>query len=164
MRGNLRGQAIDNVTGQHDGFLNFKKLLGFNGGQWIFLSFNRAVLQGQIHFSKSNRCRVGAACFRCGAVCGYVWHANLDALHASAIGKCFLSGGVARTVVGVGGHLNACLGAEFTHHFGKHWALRVSNEVVAIAEDEGVVSNAKTRISARCKRGAADDHVDRTQS
>ena len=35
--------------------------------------------------------------------------------------------------------------------------------MVAIAEDEGVVSNAKTRISARCKRGAADDHVDRAQ-
>ena len=160
----MRGQAIDNVTGQHDGFLNFKKLLGFNGGQWIFLSFNRAVLQGQIHFSKSNRCRVGAACFRCGAVGWNVRHANLDALHAGAVGESFLRGCVACAVVGVGRYLNASFGTELIHHLCKHGALRVSNEVVAIAEDEGVVSNAKTRISARCKRGAADDHVDRTQS
>ena len=159
----LRGQAVNDVAGEHDGFLHFKKLLGLDRGQGVLLGFHGAVLQGQIHLGKSNGCGVGAAGLRCGAVGGHIGHADLDALHAGAVGEGSLGGGVASTVVGVGRDLNAGAGTEFANHFLEHRALGVSEQVVAITEDEGVVGDAKTGVGARRKRGAADDHVHRAQ-
>jgi hypothetical protein len=55
------------------------------------------------------------------------------------------------------------LGAEFVDHFLENGALGVGDQVVAIAEDEGVVGDAKAWVGAGRKRGAADDHVHRAQ-
>ena len=107
MRGNLRGEAVHNVPGQHDGLLHFKELLGFDGGQRVFLRLYRAVLKGKINLGKGDGGWVGTTGFGRGSIGRHIRHANLDALHAFAIGKGFLRGGVPRAVVGVGRDLNA---------------------------------------------------------
>ena len=70
---------------------------------------------------------------------------------------------MACAIVGVSRDLNASFGAELVHHFLEHRALGIGQQMLAVAENKGVVGDAKTRVAARCKRGAADDHVYRTE-
>jgi hypothetical protein len=90
-------------------------------------------------------------------------HADLQALHAGAVGERRLAGGLARAVVGVGKNLDAGLLAEAVDHFLEDFALAVGQQVVAVAEDERVVGDAQARVAARGERRAADDHVHRAE-
>ena len=156
-------QAVNNVTGQHDGFLHFKKLFGFNGGERVFLCIHRAILQSQVHLGKSDGRGVGTACLPGGCVSGCIGYADFQTLDVSALAEGFLGAGVASAVVGVGRDLDTAFVAKFVHHFLKQAAFGIGQQVVAIAEDEGVVSNAKTRVAACGKRGAANHDIHRPQ-
>ena len=70
---------------------------------------------------------------------------------------------MACAIVGVSRDLNAGFDAELVNHFLEHRALGIGQQVVAVAENKGVVGDAKTRVAACCKRGAADDHVHRAE-
>ena len=151
------------MAGQHDGFLHFKKLFGFYGGEGVFLGIHRAVLQGQIHLGKSDGRGVGAAGLPSGGIGRCIGHANLQAFDVRTLAKGFLSSGVSCAVVGVSRDLDTAFVAKLIHHLLEQGAFGISQQVVTIAKDKGVVGDAKARVATRSKRGAADDDIHRTQ-
>ena len=117
MRADHGDQAFNHMRGQHDGFLHLKKLLGFDGGEWVFLGVHGAVLQRQIDLGKGDGRGVGTAGLPGGDVGRCIRHTDFQTLDVGTGVEDFLSGGLTRTVVGVSGDLDAGFAAELLGHF-----------------------------------------------
>ena len=101
VRRDLRRQAVDDVRGHHDRLLHFVEFLGLDRRQRIFLRVDGAVLQREVDLGERDRRRIGAAGLRRRHVGRHVRHADLQALHAGAIGERLLRRRLPRAVVRV---------------------------------------------------------------
>ena len=151
------------MAGQDDVLLHFIELLGFDGGQRVFLCVHGAVLQCQVDLGKGDWGGVGAAGARQRGVGRRVRHAHLDALHLVAVLERLVAGGVPRAVVGQRRHGVA---RRLFIAFGQlleDSALAVFDDVIGVAEGERVVADRQAWERVGRERGAGEDDVHRAQ-
>ena len=98
------------MFGQHQVFLDLKKLAALDGWQRVFLAVHRALAQGQIKLAESNRCGASAPALSHGEEGVHSWHAQLESSHVSRCAHQFLAGGqVALAVVSDVEHAHTAL-------------------------------------------------------
>jgi hypothetical protein len=143
----LGREAIDDVRGHHDRLLHFVELLRSIVVSGFSCASTVPFCSARIHLGEGDRRRIRAARLRRCHVGRDVRHADLEALHAGAVGERLLRGGLPGAIVRVREDLDAGLLAELLDHLAEDRALRVRNQVIGVAEDERIVGDAEARVS-----------------